>query len=106
MFHRGSHYKQAGLEPATVIRAWGLNFFLGNVIKYVYRAGKKADNPTLQDLYKARDYINYEIAYIEDVQSRDGTGVSCSLQRHEQLVCGAADYAERLGDGGVSGVHG
>lgn len=31
-------------------------FCRGNIIKYVVRAGKKAS--TLEDLYKAREYIN------------------------------------------------
>lgn len=36
-----------------------LNFNLGNVVKYVCRAGKKGDK--LEDLKKARDYLDDEI---------------------------------------------
>lgn len=35
-------------------------FCRGNIIKYVVRAGKKTN--TLEDLYKAREYINRWIA--------------------------------------------
>jgi hypothetical protein len=37
-----------------------LNFCLGNVVKYVARAGRKSPNP-LEDLMKARFYLNREI---------------------------------------------
>lgn len=46
-------------EAIKVIEAWGLNFNLGNVAKYVSRAGKKGD--ALQDLEKAKWYLEREI---------------------------------------------
>jgi len=42
---------------------YNLNFFRFNVLKYICRAGKK-DNE-LQDLRKALDYLQREIAYEE-----------------------------------------
>lgn len=47
-----------------VCKDYSLNFNRGNVMKYVARAGKK-DNE-LQDLRKALDYLQREIAYLED----------------------------------------
>lgn len=41
-----------------------LNFNLGNVIKYVARAGRKDPVLLLEDLHKARFYLNREIARI------------------------------------------
>lgn len=35
--------------------------FLGNALKYLSRAGQKANNSKLQDYKKARDYINWLI---------------------------------------------
>lgn len=57
----------SGLEAIAVIRAFDLDFNLGNVCKYILRYGHKGDeNDALQDLYKARDYLNYAIkAHIE-----------------------------------------
>ena len=46
-------------EAIKVIEAWQLGFNLGNVIKYVSRAGKKGD--TLEDLRKAAWYLQREI---------------------------------------------
>ena len=42
-----------------VINDYNVNFCRGNVIKYVVRAGKKKDE--LQDLLKAKDYLEREI---------------------------------------------
>ena len=50
-------------EAIKVIQAHNLNFCFGNVIKYVLRAGKKAD--ALEDLKKARQYIDFEIARLD-----------------------------------------
>ncbi|MGN6653720.1 MAG: DUF3310 domain-containing protein [Rhodanobacter sp.] len=49
-------------EAIKVIQAWGLNFSLGSVLKYVKRAGEKPGEADLKDLKKARDYIDFEIA--------------------------------------------
>ena len=45
-----------------VINDYNVNFCRGNVIKYVVRAGKKKDE--LQDLLKAKDYLEREIERI------------------------------------------
>lgn len=49
-------------EVIKVIEAWGLGFRLGNAVKYIGRPGK--DN-YLQDLKKARWYLDREIAALE-----------------------------------------
>jgi glutaredoxin len=54
------YYHSGTYEAINVIEAWGLNFNLGNVIKYVARAGRKTDNP-IEDLEKAKWYIEREI---------------------------------------------
>ena len=55
-----AHYAEGReYEPKDVIRDWGLNFNLGNVVKYVSRAGRKGD--ALEDLRKARQYLDFEI---------------------------------------------
>lgn len=54
------HYTRGGIEAIDAIEAWGLGFNLGNVVKYVARAGHKGE--ALEDLRKARWYIEREIA--------------------------------------------
>jgi hypothetical protein len=48
-------------ETIKVIMAWNLNFNLGNAVKYISRAGKKDPDKYIEDLKKARFYIDYEI---------------------------------------------
>lgn len=48
-------------EAIKVIEAWGLNFSLGSAVKYICRAGKKENEPDLDDLKKAAWYLNREI---------------------------------------------
>ena len=59
-----SHY-QGTIQPIDLINAQDLNFNLGNVVKYVCRAGKKQGENVLSDLDKAKNYINYEIERIK-----------------------------------------
>lgn len=57
-----SHYAGAGgLDPWAFIDAHGLDYWQGNVIKYVTRAGRKEIASRLDDLEKARDFLNYMI---------------------------------------------
>jgi hypothetical protein len=58
------YYESDGsFDVLDFIQAFNLSFSRGNVVKYVCRAGKKDDE--LQDLYKAKDYIEREIAYVK-----------------------------------------
>jgi hypothetical protein len=45
-------------EAIKVIEAWELNFHLGNVVKYISRAGKKDLSKTKEDLLKAQWYLD------------------------------------------------
>lgn len=57
-----SHYTDGRKhEPKDVIRDWDLNFNLGNVVKYVSRAGRKDGESLLKDLNKAKTYLEFEI---------------------------------------------
>lgn len=59
---RPDYYNDTAITPFNVIDAWGLGFYLGNVIKYIKRAGKKDNNSRLQDLMKAQEYLCAEIS--------------------------------------------
>lgn len=58
------HY-QAKIEPLDLIDAWNLNFNLGNVVKYVCRAGKKDKEKEIEDLEKAKFYLEYQISKLK-----------------------------------------
>ena len=58
------YYRTGKIEVADFIEDKGFNFFLGNVVKYVSRAGKKEGNDAVQDLKKAKWYLEREISRI------------------------------------------
>lgn len=53
-------------EVIKVIHVWGLGFNLGNCVKYVARAGKKNPKRTIEDLEKAKFYLDYEIKRLKN----------------------------------------
>jgi len=53
------HYKVGGVETIDFIEAKGLNYHLGNVVKYITRADHKGDR--LENLRKAEWYLKREI---------------------------------------------
>lgn len=63
-----SHYggKDNVYEAIKVIEAWDLDFCLGNVVKYLSRAGKKS-NKKIEDLEKALWYLNREIETLKKI---------------------------------------
>lgn len=62
MVNHPSHYNKGRIEVIDFIEDQGLSFHLGNVIKYVARAGAKGDE--LEDLKKAQWYLD---RYINEV---------------------------------------
>lgn len=61
MVSHPSHYNKGNpvYEPYKVIKAWDCNFNIGNAIKYLARYRNKWD--ALEDLEKAKQYIDFEI---------------------------------------------
>ena len=56
MVNHPAHYRSKnGVEVIDIIEEFGLGFHLGNVIKYVLRAGHKSNE--LEDLEKAKLYL-------------------------------------------------
>ena len=60
-----SHYKAGEFDVIAFCQLHNINFDLGNVIKYVTRAGKKENNSELQDLNKAMEYLKRRIEFIK-----------------------------------------
>ena len=53
-----------GVEAGDICRY--LSFNLGNVVKYACRAGRKDAKKKIEDLMKARDYLDNEIKRLEE----------------------------------------
>lgn len=57
-----THYTHSAVEVIAAIEAWRLGFHLGNVVKYIARAGLKGGpGGRILDLRKARWYLDREI---------------------------------------------
>ena len=52
-------------EAISVIEEWNLGFHLGNVVKYISRAGNKPNQSMLDDLKKAQWYLERRIEMLE-----------------------------------------
>jgi hypothetical protein len=67
MVDHPQHYggKDNPYEAIKVIEAWDLDFCLGNVVKYISRAGKKGEWKYREDLEKAAWYLNRAIENIK-----------------------------------------
>lgn len=61
------HYggKENPYEAIKVIEAWELGFCLGNVVKYLSRAGKKDPKKEVEDLEKALWYLQRRIEHLK-----------------------------------------
>lgn len=58
--------EDGSVDVTYIINKFNLNFNKGNVIKYLVRAGKKDPSKEIEDLEKARDYIDYEISRVNN----------------------------------------
>lgn len=59
-----TYYKNGQIEVIDIIETFKLDFHLGNVVKYVLRAGKKGDKQ--EDLTKALWYLQREISNLQE----------------------------------------
>ena len=67
-----SYYRRGSIEAWDFIRDQGLNFHLGNAIKYICRYGHKGDyNSQLSDLNKAIHYLENERNHLERSRNRE-----------------------------------
>jgi hypothetical protein len=53
-------------EPVKVIQDWNLDFCLGNVVKYIARAGRKDGESREKDLLKAKQYLEFELSGLNE----------------------------------------
>lgn len=61
-----SHYTDGKIEVLDFIEDKKLGFHLGNVVKYVSRAGKKNPDKTIEDLEKAEFYLKRKIEKLKE----------------------------------------
>ena len=59
------HYQAGEFDVIAFCFKHNLDFATGNIIKYVTRAGKKDKDKTLEDLEKAREYLERKIEWVK-----------------------------------------
>jgi hypothetical protein len=65
-----SHYQRGKVQVWDFISDQNLDFLCGNVVKYVCRAGHKDYESELDDLLKAKAYIEKKIAQVSEGRNR------------------------------------
>ena len=114
------YYQRGSIQVWDFIRDQGLNFHLGNAIKYICRYGHKGDyNEQLSDLNKAIHYLENERNYLqysrnrEDLPGRSYDTVNLSSETVSGVLpdikfeCSSGTYpAAEPYYGGVQGVLG
>ena len=61
-----SYYTRGTLEVWDFIREQDLNYFLGNAIKYICRAGYK--DSKIEDIRKAITYLEKELDHVTSIE--------------------------------------
>ncbi len=69
------HYTDGGIETIDFIEAKKLGFHLGNVVKYVTRAGKKNADNEIEDLKKAQWYLKRYINLRKTAKRNDSAAM-------------------------------
>jgi methyl coenzyme M reductase subunit C-like uncharacterized protein (methanogenesis marker protein 7) len=80
---------KGGMQPFDVIDAFGLDFYEGNVIKYICRWRKKNG---LEDLYKARTYISQVIKRAEAAAEDEPIATPDAWCRIRECINGPAAH--------------
>lgn len=88
MVNHPDHFNTGRIEVIDFIEDNHFNFSLGNVVKYICRAGKKDPAKEIEDLQKAAWYINREIQRLEAQKQRDA--------RAEELRAAGVTFADDL----------
>ena len=109
-----SYYKRGKAPVWDFIREQGLNFHLGNAVKYICRAGYK--NSAEEDLEKAITYLQNELTNAKrqnlpghnasDTLNIAGSGIPGGLSDLEFKPAPSTLSSEESYNGGVQGVLG
>lgn len=59
------YYNKENMSVCDIIDEYELDFYKGNIIKYVLRSGKKDSNSEIQDITKAMKYCSLLIERLE-----------------------------------------
>ena len=89
-----THYTRGAIEVWDFIRDQGLNYHLGNAIKYICRAGFKSSESKEKDLKKAIHYLENELQHtaLQEPKFKRSSNTIPKLLWDPELI-GEPDYA-------------
>lgn len=87
------HYTFGKYQPKDVIWDWHLDFYIGNVIKYIARAGRKEGSSMIDDLRKARQYIDFELEKLQE-NSQEPTRLGILITNNSRNPITESDLRE------------
>ena len=90
-----TYYNRGATPVWDFIRDQGLNFHLGNAIKYICRAGYK--DSRIDDLAKAIHYLSNELEHETNLYIRSGEGIQDQIRDQEQ-PCEAVEFISEKPD--------
>ncbi len=64
-----------GMQSIDIIEVHNLGFHLGNCVKYILRAGKKINESEVDDLKKARWYLNRQLKNLGVVEKEESSEI-------------------------------
>ena len=85
-----TYYQRGSIQVWDFIRDQGLNFHLGNAIKYICRAGYK--DSAIQDLDKAIHYLENEREFLRNSSQRIQESVRTACRADDFLFESAAEF--------------
>lgn len=101
------HYNMGKFEVIDVIEDWGLDFCLGNTVKYIARAKHKGSE--LEDLKKSQWYLQRALEQLEKaIEERSASSVIPLDRTHEYLeheLAGLSSYYDVSDDQQLSYVQ-
>ncbi|MEM9149734.1 MAG: DUF3310 domain-containing protein [Cyanobacteria bacterium P01_F01_bin.3] len=77
-------------ECLDTIGVLGDDFYLGSALKYLWRAGEKPDIPVLEDLIKARFYLQQYLFKNQNVSRYAAEAIKATLKNIEQEIQSAS----------------
>ena len=91
-----AHYTEGrAYEPKDVIAEYDLNFYMGCVVKYISRAGRKEGSSRLEDLEKARQYAVFEQNRLKEIDRELFAGYD-SVEEEAAKICEDWELSEFL----------
>ena len=82
-----AHYTEGRIfEPKDVIAEHGLNYYMGCVVKYISRAGRKDGASRIEDLEKARQYAVFEQNRLKEIDRELFAGYD-NVEQEAAKIC-------------------